>query len=262
MRTPTSGSAPLLVALGLAALAAAPGASRLSAQIPDEFSNLQVLPADISRPELIGIMRGFSFALGVRCTYCHVGEEGQPFSEYDFPSDDKSGKVKARFMLQMVMQLNDDVLPGLSDVARRSRPEIRVECVTCHRGVRLPRQIGEVIAIAIGARGVEAGIERYRELREEYYGSGSYDFGEQPLVELGGELAGDNPDGALAIYGLALEYFPESVQALVGTAQVHIARDETEAARAALLKAQELAPDEPRIQRMLERLGGGGGGGE
>ena len=236
-------------------LAVAPGGS--SAQIPDEFTNLQVLPQDIEGRQLIGVMRSFAMGLGVRCTNCHVGEEGRPFSEFDFASDEKEMKRKARFMLRMTMALNDEVLPGLTEVATRAEPPVRVQCVTCHRGVATPRQIGDEIAIVVEREGGDAGVARYRELREEYYGSGAYDFGEQPLIELGGRVAGDRPEAALQIYALALEYFPESVQALVGTAQVHIQLEDTDAARAALLRARELAPDQPQIQRMLDRLGGG-----
>ena len=34
------------------------------------------------------VMPGFTRALGVRCSYCHVGEEGESLSTYDFASDD------------------------------------------------------------------------------------------------------------------------------------------------------------------------------
>ncbi|HXV14001.1 MAG TPA: c-type cytochrome, partial [Candidatus Krumholzibacteria bacterium] len=44
------------------------------AQIPDTFTNLKVLPKDIQKAELVGIMRGFSMALNVRCTHCHKGD--------------------------------------------------------------------------------------------------------------------------------------------------------------------------------------------
>ena len=90
-----------------------------------------------------------------------------------------------------------------------------------------------------------------------YYGSGSYDFGEQPLIESASGLGQSDPSAALALFTLTLEYFPESVQAYVGAAQVHIAREDTDAAREALLKAQELAPNQPQIARMLQQLDGG-----
>ena len=242
--------------VGALALGLSPAALR--GQIPEEFTNLQVLPEDIARPELVATMRAFSLGLGVRCSHCHVGEEGQPFSEYDFAADDKPEKRKARFMLEMVGYLNGERLPGLTEVAARVDPPLRVECVTCHRGLAVPRQIGDVITQTIAAEGVEAGIEEYRALRDEYYGSAAYDFSEQPLIDLGGALAdGGNPDASLAVFALALEYYPESIQALVGTARVHMGREETQEARAALLRAQELAPDNPFITRLLRQLGGG-----
>jgi hypothetical protein len=41
-------------------------ASPALAQIPTKFTNLEVLPKDIPRAELIATMRGFAGALGVR----------------------------------------------------------------------------------------------------------------------------------------------------------------------------------------------------
>jgi tetratricopeptide (TPR) repeat protein len=233
------------------------GPAAVEAQLPEEFTNLQVLPEDIPRGELMGYMRGFAMGLGVRCTHCHDGEEGQPFSEIDFASDEKEAKLKARFMLQMTRQLNSEMLPGLVDVAGRVDPPARVTCVTCHRGVSIPRQIEQVIRMAAEAGGAPAAVAKYRELREEYYGSGSYDFSEQPMIETASGLGESDAAAALAVFELALEYYPESVQAYVGIAQVHMAREDNAAARAALLKAQELAPDQPQIRRMLQQLDGG-----
>jgi len=47
------------------------------AQFPEKFTNLKVLPMDISRKELESTMRGFAFALNVRCNHCHVGKTGK-----------------------------------------------------------------------------------------------------------------------------------------------------------------------------------------
>ena len=49
-----------------------PGKS--ATQIPDEFTNLQVLHDTLSRQTLIRTMKGFTRALGVRCEFCHVGD--------------------------------------------------------------------------------------------------------------------------------------------------------------------------------------------
>ena len=53
--------------------------SRAAPQIPEKFENLQFFPKDIARDSLINIMRGFSFALGVRCQHCHTGGDGISF---------------------------------------------------------------------------------------------------------------------------------------------------------------------------------------
>lgn len=42
---------------------------------PEEPKNLQVLPKEFTGQKLRPIMTGFTRALGVRCSYCHVGEE-------------------------------------------------------------------------------------------------------------------------------------------------------------------------------------------
>jgi len=94
--------------------------------------NLKVFPKDISRPELIRNMKFFAQSLGVRCTYCHVGEEGQPLSTFDFASDAKEKKLTARKMLVMVHRINEQDF-GVKDFS-----QVKVTCFTCHRGSTKP----------------------------------------------------------------------------------------------------------------------------
>ena len=83
--------------LALLLLSLGPLASPAAAQWPpDSLVNLQVLPEDIGVRELTRLMAGFTRALGVRCSDCHLGEESQPLAAYDFASDDKELKRKAR----------------------------------------------------------------------------------------------------------------------------------------------------------------------
>ena len=82
----------MVLAMGLLA------SSPIYAQIPDKFTNLKVLPKDISKQELQSTMRGFAFALGVRCEHCHV-EKKAPEHGLDFAADDKDAKKTARLML-------------------------------------------------------------------------------------------------------------------------------------------------------------------
>lgn len=102
---------------------------------PVEAENLHVLPENTGPDELRRTMFGFTRALGVRCWFCHVGEEGMDFSEFDFVSDDNGRKVAAREMMRLVAEINDDIseIPGL-----RPAEGPRVTCYTCHQGSNSP----------------------------------------------------------------------------------------------------------------------------
>src|SRR5262245_25258824 len=77
------------------------------AQLPPwEPKNLRYFPKDITREALVQRMREFSFALNVRCQFCHAGGDGISFDGVDFGSDDKPAKVKARAMLKMMDVIN------------------------------------------------------------------------------------------------------------------------------------------------------------
>ena len=137
------------------AAAAVVSAHNLPAQIPERFQNLQVLPTGIARDSLVQIMRGFSFALGVRCQYCHSGGDGVSFAGVVFDSDEKPAKRKARFMLRMVDSLNRVVLAALPG---RSDPPVTMQCVTCHRGLPRPTTLQAVLMKTIEASGVDSAI--------------------------------------------------------------------------------------------------------
>ena len=94
--------------------------------------NLKVLPKDMTRQQLLGTMKLFSQSLGVRCTYCHVGEEGKPLSTFDFASDAKDKKLIARKMLVMVHRINEQ------DFDVHDFANVKVTCFTCHRGSTKP----------------------------------------------------------------------------------------------------------------------------
>lgn len=189
---------------------------------PEKFTNLKVLPEDIKQRELIDLMAGFTRALGVRCTYCHVGEEGKPLGTYDFPSDEKPTKAKAREMIKMVRELNEHTLAGLE---HRADPPVRVECATCHRGVSLPRMLPDVMMQAYAAAGADSAVALYQALRARYYGGSAYDFGEVPLTEVANRLrGGGHPEDALRMLALNVEMNPASMFAKAQHAQVAISQ--------------------------------------
>ena len=189
---------------------------------PESFTNLKVLPKDISREELTALMRSFTRALGVRCTHCHVGVEGEPLSSYTFAADDKPAKRKARVMLDMVRDINSRHLPTLD---KRGDPPVKVECATCHRGTAEPRMLQDVLRREYQEGGLDALNAKYRALRERYYGRFTYDFGEVPLADLAGEIwDSGKPDDAVHIHALNVEMNPGSAFAKRQHASLSITR--------------------------------------
>ena len=116
-------------------------------------TNLQVLPKDISVADLRNTMRNISLGTGIRCNSCHVGEEGQSMLEYDFAADVKERKKTAREMLRMVATINKQVATIRAGVDHQVA---QVQCVTCHRGIPRPLQLGEELDLALEEGGVEA----------------------------------------------------------------------------------------------------------
>jgi thioredoxin reductase len=122
-----------VVLAGALALAAATG---VRAQLPQKYTNLQVLPKDIPASQLVATMKGFAQGLGVRCEHCHVGE-GNDLSKFDFAADTKPTKATARKMIRMASALNaqvTEIVPPAADAAGTAR----VTCFTCHRGAAKP----------------------------------------------------------------------------------------------------------------------------
>ena len=123
----------IAVLAGVLVLAAAAG---VRAQLPQKYTNLQVLPKDIPPPQLVATMKSFAQGLGVRCEHCHVGE-GNDLSKFDFAADTKPAKATARKMIRMTAVLNAEVgtiVPPAADAAGAAR----MTCFTCHRGAAKP----------------------------------------------------------------------------------------------------------------------------
>lgn len=203
-----------LVRRGLAVLivsVVAVGPVRAQLQPREEFTNLKVLPKDIPPGELRALMGTFTRALGVRCVFCHVGEEGKPLRHEDFPKDDKPEKRAAREMMKMTKAINETYLANLED---RSKPAVVVKCVTCHRGTVKPRMLQDVLATAYEAGGLDSTVARYRALRDRYYGRFTYDFGDGPLVDAAQQIrqSGHAAD-ALRLQSLNVEMNPQSAYA-------------------------------------------------
>jgi hypothetical protein len=130
-----------VVSLGILVLA---GAVTVSAQAPQGRGggaaqpppqNLQVLPKDMTRPQVVQIMQAFNAALGVTCAHCHVFiGAGDPMN--DFAVDTKPAKNVARAMMRMAREVNPAIAKA---VAPKAADQVaQVTCAMCHRGATVP----------------------------------------------------------------------------------------------------------------------------
>jgi hypothetical protein len=70
--------------------------------IPDRFVNLQVLPKDIPKQQLVNIMKQLSVTFEVRCSHCHTVSDD--LKDGTFDSDEKEVKKKTRELLKMIYE--------------------------------------------------------------------------------------------------------------------------------------------------------------
>jgi hypothetical protein len=224
------------------------------AQIPDTFTNLEVLPKDIGKRELVGFMREMTGGLGVRCNYCHVGESTTSLEGFDFASDEKEHKRIARVMIRMTQEIHGTLIPKTG-----IESPVRVQCITCHHGVTKPQTLDHLLLGVIEKDGVPAAEARYRELRAEYYGAAAYDFGAWTLGEVAQTLAGEkeNVNGAISVMKLNLEFNPEDAPSHLLMGQLYAQKGDREAAAASVERCLELDPGNEWAQRTLEQIRGG-----
>lgn len=185
------------------------------AEVPElatTFTNLQVLPANISAEDLSDVMQGNLRGLGLRrrqsegCLYCHVGSLDVSRDNWDYASDQKHTKRKARVMMRMVWEINE----RLSSLESRVAPDLEVTCYTCHAGRTDPRGLLDVLQETLDSDGIEATAARYRDLRDRYYGGDAYDFRPGVLLALAFDLADQSRyTEALTVAELNAESNPE-----------------------------------------------------
>lgn len=223
----------------IAALTALFVSTSLTAQTPAKFPpdslvNVKVIPRNTPVINVIGTMRNFAGDLGVRCQFCHLGREGQPLSQFDFPSDDKRTKLVARQMMLMVQEINRrvDTLP------ERGANGLQVSCATCHRGVNRPAPLAQLVVDAGTAGGPDSAVKLYQLLRERYYGRDAYDFGEPSLSIAAFRLGRAGKfDASLSVLKLNESYFPSSSGLQVFRGNIELMRGDTSAAAAAFREA-------------------------
>ena len=188
-------------------------------------------------------MEQISKALGVTCNYCHSAPRGvaQPEPKKDI----------ARAMIAMTADLNAKIQAATGKPATEI---VKVECVTCHRGVAIPEPLSTIILRTVVQKGGAAAVEQYRDLRKQYYSRATYDFSEPALLEIVQRIVQGRPDDAIALLRMNLEFNPQSAKtyALLGFAYTRKMDDG--AAITNLEKSLELDPTDSMTRGRLEQL--------
>ncbi|MCH7496059.1 MAG: c-type cytochrome [Candidatus Marinimicrobia bacterium] len=217
---------------------------------PEKPQNIQVLSEKFTGRRLGFIMTGFSQSLGVRCTHCHVGEEGKGFSTYDFPSDKNPNKDRAREMFRML----NDINKSLSKLEPSGDKRVDMSCDTCHRGLALPITLSAQIGKTFRAEGIEASLTQYSELKEKYYGTGAYQFKESILNNLGYAVLSENPEGAVKVFKLNSKEYPKSGNVWDSLADGYMLNGDNKKAKKYYKKSLKLNPDNQNAKDMLKKL--------
>lgn len=223
-------------------------------QWPSHPQNLKVLPKKITPEQLQETMIGFTRALGVRCPYCHVGEEGKPLTTFDFTSDAKPTKQIARDMVKMVGSVNKDLgrMKLTSGV-----PRVNVRCATCHHGHARPTTLAEELMITYTRSGMDSTLAAYRALRARFYGRDVYDFSEGGLADFGAALAREgHGEDAIRIHQLNVEQYPQSLRSQEGLARAYEAAGRKDDAIAVYRKMLEIDPQNRNARARLDELQG------
>jgi tetratricopeptide (TPR) repeat protein len=217
---------------------------------PPAPSNLQVMPKDIPRDQLIAGMQNIAQALGVQCNYCHV-QEGRG-GRNDMASDEKPTKKTARQMMIFARELNDK-LPAA--IGKAPNETTRVGCMTCHRGLPIPETLQQTLARAVTEKGLAGAVADYRALRAKYSGTMAYDLSENGLITMGqGTINADRADNAIAWLNLNLEFYPKSSRTYQALGQAYQKKNDKDNAIKALEKAVELDPNNNQAKAALAQL--------
>jgi tetratricopeptide (TPR) repeat protein len=191
---------------------------------------------------IMPLMQEIVQALGVQCEYCHSAPRGsgQPEPKKDI----------ARQMIAMTREINTRVQTATGKTTEAAQ----VKCVTCHRGVPIPKQLSEIVTQTLREKGVAAAAEQYRDLHKNFYGRAAYDFGEDTLIGVAQPLAAGKPDDAIALLKLNLEFYPQSGKTYGAIGYAYTRKYDDPTAITYFEKAVELDPTNGVIRGQLEQL--------
>lgn len=243
----------LLSLLVVAACHRPPASANTSAAgAPFRAQNLRVLPADLARDSLLTLMRGMAGGLGVTCQYCHVTDARLTPDSSNFASDEKRPKRIARSMLRLVQRINAELSAGTD---HPEVPSIRVDCMTCHRGLPRPILLEDSLQRVLDVQGVDSTLSEYHRLRARYHGRGGFDFGLRTLNVLSERLlASSRYAEALPLAMLNAELFKDRWETSYALGRAYEGLADTAAAIVSYRAVLESVPNHSQARDRLARL--------
>jgi tetratricopeptide (TPR) repeat protein len=198
--------------------------------------------------EVVGSMQQLASDLGVACTYCHVTGADK---RVNYRSDENPKKAIARKMIEMTVDINARVFLATGAGATGGAS---VTCATCHRGVPVPMPIATIVGRTITLEGVDAAVARYRALRKDFYERDTYDFSEAELLRIARQLTEVNPDAAIGLMRMNLEWHPSSSMSYVVMGYSYTRKFDDRTAIPLFEKALELDPENSAARGYLHQL--------
>ncbi len=177
----------------------------------------------------------------------------------DFATDEKEHKRAARAMLEMAIAINRQYIGSWEEDSDEGEEKRQlVSCYTCHRGQpKPPQKLSSILSETVMMDGADAAIAQYKELKDEYYGAGLYDFREGVFGELAQRaFEAGKVDTATQILKSSLDLYPESADLHAFLGMALLQSGDPEGAAGSFDKALELDPDNANATRgkvMLER---------
>ena len=206
-------------------------------------ASLPALAQDPPKVDRVSQMQQIAQSLGVQCSYCHSAPRGS--------GEPEPKKEIARAMMAMT----DDINARIHAATGKGAGQVtEIQCAYCHRGVPVPRPIGDIVWQTTREKGVAAAIEQYRDLRQHFYGRSTYDFGEDTLITVANQMANARADDAIALMKLNLEFYPQGVRSYLTLAFAQTRKLDDMGAIATLEKALEIEPDNSAARGRLEQL--------
>jgi tetratricopeptide (TPR) repeat protein len=145
-----------------------------------------------------------------------------------------------------------------SELGKPAAELTNVQCVTCHRGVAIPKQLAAIMVETAGKEGINKAVQQYQELRKQYYGAQAYDFTDVSLFAAANQsLMANKPDDAIAFSQLNIAYNAKSARSYQVMAQAFQRKNDKDKAIQSLEKAVELDPMNQGLKNQLQQLKAG-----